>query len=74
MSINGKYTVDERRITRHIANIQYMQQQLRQRWLELDVKITALKHQLNNKYEEKPYNRAEAKKRRTKAVVEGAPL
>lgn len=49
----SKYNVKERKIARKVYRLKEEQRRLRNKWLDIDVKINALKHKLNKKYGEK---------------------
>jgi len=53
MAINSKYNMEEQKIAREIWRLNSLQNNRRKVWLETDVKIVALKGQLNGKYLER---------------------
>lgn len=50
MATNNKYSPEERRIASEIGRCQKYQRVARKRWMELDIRINALKNQLEGKY------------------------
>ena len=55
MSINNKYTKEERKIAREIHILQNRQRELMRQWHENDIKIILLKQQLQGKYNERRF-------------------
>jgi hypothetical protein len=47
MAINGKYSVEQRKIAREIYKIVTQQKQLRNNWLELDIRLSYLKKKID---------------------------
>jgi hypothetical protein len=47
MAIHGKYTPEQRKIVTKILQIKHKQRYHRNRWLDLDVKLSVLENLLN---------------------------
>ena len=47
MSINNKYSIQERKTLRRITELEAQQKRLRKRWLDIDIILNALKLKIN---------------------------